>query len=418
MSLFRRIGNQRGSILLFTTVLVVPLMIIIAGLAMDLAYYGSADDQLQRAMDAAALAGAGNLGFNSSAFPAARQAAQTYAIANPFRTFMAAHQISSTTFTQNTNNADTVKGNVILGIWDGRNRTFTPSSDGTVVNAVRCQYQTTVSTSFLRLIGITSLSTQADATAVSNPPNTLCPGCCLFPIGVTQCSFTTGGTPGSQGCGQPVSTFTSANVNTAAWIQTDPAKIAAGVQPSANDTKNAIDAAAGGTCVTGSPTAGVQDPAQNGMDESAFRKLAACNANQCTNGPGTNGYFITNYNTGPVYTTLDLNNNITYQGHGWQVFVAVIDTDCPPGPINQTHQLLTYSRLVITQVINNGYCAVQNHYPGNAWDANCPPPNGTGTRTSNLNAIFGYFSCAPIDSLPLPIPAPRAALGTKIKLVR
>ena len=30
--------DQRGSILLFTTVLVVPLMIIIGGLAMDIAY--------------------------------------------------------------------------------------------------------------------------------------------------------------------------------------------------------------------------------------------------------------------------------------------------------------------------------------------------------------------------------------------
>ena len=33
--------EQRGSILLFTTILVIPLMIIIGGLAMDLAYYGT-----------------------------------------------------------------------------------------------------------------------------------------------------------------------------------------------------------------------------------------------------------------------------------------------------------------------------------------------------------------------------------------
>ena len=39
--------EQRGSILLFTTILVVPLMIIIGGLAMDLAYYGEVDDQLR-----------------------------------------------------------------------------------------------------------------------------------------------------------------------------------------------------------------------------------------------------------------------------------------------------------------------------------------------------------------------------------
>lgn len=64
--------DQRGSVLLFTTILVVPLMIIIGGLAIDLAYYGAVDDELQRTMDAAALAGAGKLGFNDTFFPAAR----------------------------------------------------------------------------------------------------------------------------------------------------------------------------------------------------------------------------------------------------------------------------------------------------------------------------------------------------------
>src|SRR5260370_7099338 len=78
-----RLRDQRGSILLFTTVLVVPLMIIIGGLALDLAYYGTVDDELQRSMDAAALAGAGTLGFDSSVFDSARQPAQTYALSNP-----------------------------------------------------------------------------------------------------------------------------------------------------------------------------------------------------------------------------------------------------------------------------------------------------------------------------------------------
>src|SRR6185369_3035564 len=115
--------DQRGSILLFTTILVVPLMIIIGGLAMDLAYYGSVDDELQRSMDAAALAGAGNLGFDSSVFGTARQAAQNYAIANPYRAESAAKQINSSTFTLNTGNNS--NGNIVLGIWNGATRTFT-----------------------------------------------------------------------------------------------------------------------------------------------------------------------------------------------------------------------------------------------------------------------------------------------------
>src|SRR5512144_622763 len=112
----RWVRDQRGSILLFTTVLVVPLMIIIGGLAMDLAYYGTVDDELQRSMDAAALAGAGKLGFNDTFFPAARQWAHDYALLNPYR-------VGSINLDLNTANDAT--GNIVLGTWNGS--TFTPS---------------------------------------------------------------------------------------------------------------------------------------------------------------------------------------------------------------------------------------------------------------------------------------------------
>src|SRR5216684_8747914 len=85
MRLLHRLRNQRGRILLFTTVLVVPLMIIVGGLAIDLAYYGTVDGEIQRSMDAAALAGAGKLGFDSSVFPTVRSFAQSYAAANQFK---------------------------------------------------------------------------------------------------------------------------------------------------------------------------------------------------------------------------------------------------------------------------------------------------------------------------------------------
>jgi hypothetical protein len=395
-------------------------MIILAGLAMDLAYYGSVDDELQRSMDAAALAGAGNLGFDSSVFGTARQAAQNYAIANPYRAESAAKQINSSTFTLNTGNNS--NGNIVLGIWNGATRTFTPSLDGTFVNAVRCRYSSSVPTFFLKLLGLNSLATGAQATAISAPPATLCPGCCLFPVGVTKCAFQTAGNFGSQGCGQPVSTFTSATVNTAAWINMTGTN-----NPSAPDTQSAIDAAAsGGTC-NSTLRAGDHVGANGGMQESVFNSLANCNGHNCDSGPGTQGYFIDKFNSATTYTVRDANNNITYQGHGWEVFVAVIDTadhSCPPGNLNgsgdQAPQILTYSRLVITQVIDHGYCAVANHYPGNLWDAHCPTPNGTlaSREDSNLRAIFGYYSCAPIDAVPASIPAPRAALATRLRLVQ
>ena len=426
MKLLHRLRNQRGSILLFTTALVVPLMIMIAGLAMDLAYFGTVDDEIQRSMDAAALAGAGKLGFDSSAFPGARLAAVEYATKNPYRAENAAKQITTSTFTQNAGNAD--NGNIVLGIWNGGTqnvvidgnlllpRTFTPSVNGAYVNAVKCQYASSIPTSFLKLIGLNSLSTAAQATAISTPPATLCPGCCPLGIGVTKCAFQDpGGNFGSQGCGQPVSTFTSATVNTAAWINTTGTGT-----PSAQATQAAITAAATGATCSSTLQTGGQVGANNGMQQSVFSSLADCSGNNCKDTPGTQGYFIDKFNTGPSYTVRDYNENITYQGHGWEVFVAVIDTSCPPGPITGDHKILTFSRLVITQVIDHGYCAVVNRNSpyGNSWDSYCPTPNGTGTRDANLNAIFGYFSCAPIDALPTPIPAPRTALATKLKLVQ
>lgn len=415
MRLRHRLRNQRGSILLFTTVLVVPLMIIIAGLAMDLSYYGTVDDELQRSMDASALAGAGKLGFDNSVFPDVRQAAQDYATSNPYRAENTAKQITTSTFTQNPGNADS--GNVVLGIWNGTTRTFTPSLNGSFVNAVKCRYASSIPTSFLKLIGLTSLSTAAGAIAISNPPASIPPTACLFPIGVSQCAFQAGGNFGSQGCGQPVSTFTSATVNTAAWINVNgTGTINAGA------TRDAVTAAANGTSCTGSTqVAGDLVHAQNGevqnviSGQGQYPGIAHCNPGS---GRCDSGYFIDKFNGPDTYTVRDSENNIVYQGHGWEVIVPVINTSCPPGPINQDLQVLTFSRMVITQVIDHGWCSVANHYLGNLWDAHCPPPNGTGSRDSNLSAVFGYYECGMFDTPPTPIPAPRAALATKLKLVR
>ena len=60
-------------------------------------------NELQKAMDAAALAGAGNLGFNASVFPTARQAAQTYAGLNPY---------SGGTISLNQNTANAANGDI------------------------------------------------------------------------------------------------------------------------------------------------------------------------------------------------------------------------------------------------------------------------------------------------------------------
>src|SRR4030095_17062444 len=125
--------------------------------------------------------------------PTVRGAAETYASANRFKT-------GSISLSSNT--ANDPAGNIVLGIWNSG--VFTPSLDGSRVNAVRCQYQTTVPTSFLRLVGLNSLSAGAQAVDIANPPAT--PGCgtAILPIAVTPCALygaRNGTSTSSQGCG-------------------------------------------------------------------------------------------------------------------------------------------------------------------------------------------------------------------------
>ena len=86
----------------------------------------------------------------------------------------------------------------------GTRGAFSPSLAGNQVNAVRCQIQTTIPTSFLRLLGVNDLPIAANAIAVSNPP--ALPGCNtpILPIAVTPCAFYDAGAGtfnNSNGCG-------------------------------------------------------------------------------------------------------------------------------------------------------------------------------------------------------------------------
>ncbi len=68
---YRLRGNERGSVLLFMLGTFLFLLVF-GGFAIDLAFYSTARGELQRSMDAAALAGAGQLGLNDSVFGAVR----------------------------------------------------------------------------------------------------------------------------------------------------------------------------------------------------------------------------------------------------------------------------------------------------------------------------------------------------------
>jgi Flp pilus assembly protein TadG len=404
-NLRRLLWNEKGNVLLFTTVLVVPLLIIFGGLALDLAHLGTVDDQIQKSLDAASLAGAGNLGFNSSAFPAARAAAQNYANLNPLRLGGA----GLAPINLNANTANAPNGDIVLGIWSGSS--FTPSLDGTQVNSVLCRYQTTVPMTFLRLLGFAGLNAAGYSIAIANPPLTPPPTACLFPIGVGSCPFQG---PTSLGCGASITFITSSNQgtgagclappcsNTASWVN-----LTGTSTPNTPSLQNAITNAAGSNCSSTLQT-GDSIGSNNGMAQPVMDTLQTV--------------FVQQWNTGATYQIVDSNNNVTYNGRGWRVYIPVIQTACPAGAISGAQTIVGWTEMVITQVINKGDCAVVNHYSGNAWDAIGKTPNCLGTNTPSnsgaLRAVFGYYSCNLMQANPSPTPVPRTALGTRLRLVQ
>jgi Putative Flp pilus-assembly TadE/G-like len=411
-----RLHNERGNVLLFTFTLLV-LVLVMGGFAIDFAYQAAARTELQRSMDAAALAGAGKLGFNDSVFdipcgPAAqtcsgvRQNAQRFASRNPYRVG---------TINLDLNLANAANGDIVLGIWNGTG--FTPSQEGSQVNAVLCRSARQIPTSFLRLLGFNSLAASAEAIAWAPPPASPPPTACPFPVAASSCFFNSGGSGAtSSGCGATIQ-FTSSSdqsqlgANTAAWVSLDPNAN----NVNANDTKSAVDAAASGTCGASPIQTGDTVPVNGG-------ELASVIKNH------VQPAFISKYNASPELVVYAQDGTtVTYQGKGWEVFVPVIGTGptCPPGSqINGNHQVVGWTRMVITQVLDkNGECAVANHWAGNPWDAKCfdskngTAPAGSPTVVQGNTGIFGYFDCQYSPSPPATSPGPISATA-KLKLVR
>jgi Flp pilus assembly protein TadG len=406
MHLRRWLWNEKGNVLLFTTVLVVPLMIIFGGLALDLAHLGTVDDEIQRSLDAAALAGAGQLRFDSSVFPAARAWAQNYALLNPMRQGGA----TQATINLNLNTANAANGDIVLGIWNGSS--FTPSLDGTQVNAVLCRYQTTVPMTFLQLLGFTSLPAAGQAIAWATQPVTPPPTACVFPVALSSCFF---GGPTSGGCGATITFISSSSGsavggNTAAWASVVPGQ-------NANDSNilAQVKAAGNGTC-TGSPlSTGDNEPVSNGQLNNVMNWLGGNDPNA----------FPAKYAASDQLVVKKADGTDAYRGKGWQVYVPVIDTGsgCPPAAINGSLPIVGWTRMVITQVQGkNGTCAVANHWPGNPWDQHCfTNQNGTASSLpagwAGQTGIYGYYDCTYQPAPPSPVPGPITATA-RLRLVQ
>ncbi|HXG05013.1 MAG TPA: pilus assembly protein TadG-related protein [Candidatus Binatia bacterium] len=396
--------------LLLTTALVVPVVLILAGLAMDVAYLGEVKNEIQRAMDAAALAGAGNLGFNASSFPAALAAAADYALLNPFR-------VGTISLAPSPGNLDAPpapgSGNIVLGIWDSTTGTFSASLDGTRVNAVKCQYATTIPTTFLRLVGLTSLPVSAQAIAISNPPAN--PGCGepILPIGVTPCAFydgSTGAFNNSTGCGTGLTWISSNRIcdnsagspqtcNSAAWVSLD------GSTPNTSYLRQAIQNAGSPsqTCNV-SLNAGDSTTLNNGMIDTVFNDLRDTFLRKRGDPPQPL----------PSGDILRSDGTVAYRAEwgGWETGVMMVQSSCPPGAMSGSRSILTYAKFVVTQVYdqNRGCVASPNQDPQAA--PYCA------VRDPNLRAVFGYFRCDQFGQVATLDPVPRAALAPRLRLVR
>ncbi|HET9491389.1 MAG TPA: TadG family pilus assembly protein [Methylomirabilota bacterium] len=395
--------EQQGTVLILTLILFL-VIIAMGGLAIDTVHLIAVRGELQKSMDSASLAGAGNLGFNDSAFPTARLAAQQYGALNPWH---------GGPVNLNLNTANDPSGEIVLGIFDATDQTFTPSLDGTMVNAVRCRYATPVQNYFMGLLGFPTATVSAEAIAISNPPLTPPPSTCLFPIGVGSCPFQGAS---SAGCGVPITFITSSGTgdtgagclappctNTAGWVSLDPNS-----SPNAGYLQNAILGAASGNCSTSTLQTGNSLETNNGMIQSVMNTMESV--------------FKQQWEQSESYEVKNASNEVVYSGKGWKVYIPVIQTECPTGAISGSHTIVGWTELVIAQVINQGNCAVNNPWSPNGWTdvgqtngctgANAPENAGA------LRAIFGYFSCTLYPANPVPTPLPRSALASRLRLVR
>jgi hypothetical protein len=405
-----RFTNQRGNVLLLTTVVVLPLMVIFAGLATDLAYLGLVDAELQRSVDAAALAGAGNLGFDGTVFLKVRQEARKYAGLDTNR-----YRVGQVDLQLNTGND--LGGDIVLGVY--ANGTFRKSDVGTEVNAVLCRYATTVPTSFLRLLGFNSLPAAAQAIAIANPPVISGCGEPILPLGVTQCSFQDpgGAFNNSSGCGTAITFIrsqtlcrqgvsgenTSQLCNTGTWVSLN------GENPTPKYLENAIQSASNPNACNVTLGSGSTTTANGGMLDPAYQALA--------------DEFVKRY--APLLEPITKADGTTVKGingqdlmMGWKAGVMVLATpSCPPGQIAGEQKVATYAPFVVTQVFNQKEgCVVQNLDP--QAQSYCYDATGKPRKDNDLRAVFGYFKCGQLGQVATIDPVPRAALAERLRLVR
>lgn len=169
--------DQSGSVAVITTV-VIAACLGLAALALDIGHMLSMKNELQRAADAGALAGARALwptNLPSTTAPPDPDCAVAIAIARSVST-SSNNKVDHVTLT---NEQVTVQP----GSWDKTTQTFTPGA-GTNANAVRVTTQATANMFFAQVFGFGARNISATATALMGPISQVAGG--TLPIAISR----------------------------------------------------------------------------------------------------------------------------------------------------------------------------------------------------------------------------------------
>ena len=199
-ALMARLNDQRGAVAVTVAIMLLALLGITA-LALDVGHALVARNQLQNASDAAALAGARALGLiygaNSGSMTGyTLTSGDSASIVSAASIAGADNQAAGVTVTVNATD-------IATGNWDGATRTFTPTT--VLPRAVRVitRRDSTangpISTFLGTVVGVTSVSVTAVATAQLNPVSVMAPGDMNAPFGISEFYFNSG-----FGCGSTI----------------------------------------------------------------------------------------------------------------------------------------------------------------------------------------------------------------------
>ncbi len=409
-----RLKNPRGSIFMTTILLAIPLMLILAGVCVDLAMLYMTRSELHRTTDATALAAARDRGFTSTDLQNAIPSAQIIATANPTHLGGTIGALSeSLTACDITSSPGCAK--ITWGTWDP---TATPiwtpilhnAANSDAINAAQCSATQSISTQFLRFIGINSLNATAQSIATANPPADT--PTCPLPFAPAACDFTdVNGVFTSDKCGTTVTFTTSSGKgpgsppgsNTSAWVNT----LASSTNPTPPQLNQILTDYANGSCDMSTT------PCQNDPSKSCiYANNGNLGSSQNVDFTGWLASLWGNSNFVDTVTIQDKLRNVVYNGKGLKAAVPILNAPlCPPQAIKGMYQIVGYAWYVVTQATDNqGKCAVTNSADTISWP-HC--------STQDLkNTVFGYYDCSGMLGNPNVTPAPRVTLAVKLRLVQ